>query len=101
LGLGANARFFINIRGEIDDDVQTEYFTMADNRGIKSRAIETERSLKKKETTKKSKRNYLYEKDRYIYNDLVRRSGAIVFSSCKGGEFSYESDKIKNGFFHK
>lgn len=44
-------------------------------------------------------RAYLYQKDRYIYNDLVRRSGAIVFSSSRGGEFSYESDDYKNGLF--
>jgi hypothetical protein len=84
--------------GEIDDTVQAEYFAMADNRGIKSRALDQERSIKivgKKET----KRTYLYDKDRYIYNDLIRRSGAIVFSACKGGEFSYESDTVKNGFF--
>jgi uncharacterized caspase-like protein len=43
----------------------------------------------------------LYDKHRYIYNDLSRRSGAIVYSSSKGGEFSYESDKIRNGFFTK
>jgi len=87
--------------GEIDDDIQAEYFTMADNRGIKSRAIETERALKKKDdsTKKTTKRTYLFEKDRYIYNNLVRRSGAIVFSSCKGGELSYESEAVGNGFF--
>ncbi|MCK5632698.1 hypothetical protein KAH94_03045, partial [bacterium] len=42
---------------------------------------------------------YLNEKDRFIYNDLIRRAGAVVFSSSKGGEFSYESDSIENGFF--
>ena len=46
-----------------------------------------------------AKRNYLYQKDRYIYNDLVRRSGAIVFSSSKGGELSYERSDIENGLF--
>ena len=44
-------------------------------------------------------REYLSQKDRYIYNDLARRSGAIVFSSCRGGEFSYESEAVGNGFF--
>ncbi len=44
-------------------------------------------------------RTYLYEKDRYIYNDLVRRSGAIVFSSCRGDEVSYESSEYGNGLF--
>ena len=42
---------------------------------------------------------WLHEKDRYIYNDLLRRSGAIVFSSSKGGEFSYESDIFANELF--
>jgi hypothetical protein len=46
-----------------------------------------------------TKRTYLYQKDRYIYNDLVRRSGAIVFSSSKGGELSYERSDIENGLF--
>ena len=44
-------------------------------------------------------RKYLFDKDRYIYNDLVRRSGAIVFSSSKGGELSYEDPKFENGLF--
>lgn len=34
-----------------------------------------------------------------IYNDLQRRSEAIVFSSCKGGEMSCESDEHQHGFF--
>ena len=39
------------------------------------------------------------EKDRYIYNDLVRRSGAIVFSSCRGNEASLEADEWRQGAF--
>ena len=101
--------------GEMDDQLQQEYFTMAGNRGIRprtSRSIKEElnrlknadnamdRGLKLAEKNKnRGVRRYLYEKDRYIYNDLLRRSGAIIFSSSKGGEFSYESSKIKNGFF--
>lgn len=38
-------------------------------------------------------------RNRYIYNDLLRRSGAVVFSSSSGGELSYESKKFKNGYF--
>ncbi|HOX30831.1 MAG TPA: caspase family protein [Spirochaetales bacterium] len=30
-------------------------------------------------------------RDRWIYNDLARRSGAIVISSCRAGEYSYEA----------
>ncbi len=44
-------------------------------------------------------RTYLADKNRYIYNDLVRRSGAIVFSSCRGDEVSYESAEYENGLF--
>ncbi len=105
--------------GEMDEALKNEYFTMAGKRGIKPR---TSRSIKSalssikpgdntadtgrglKIVTGKTGsglRKYLYEKDRYIYNDLLRRSGAIVFSSSRGGEFSYESQKIKNGFFTK
>lgn len=44
-------------------------------------------------------RQFLLERDRYIFNDLSRRSGAIVFSSSRGGEFSYEKEALENGLF--
>ncbi|HNO92057.1 MAG TPA: caspase family protein, partial [bacterium] len=44
-------------------------------------------------------RSYLFQKDRYIYNNLLRRSGTIVFSSSLGGEYSYERDDFQNGLF--
>jgi WD40 repeat protein len=50
-----------------------------------------------------SKRNAIkkafFDQNRYIYNDLFRRSGAIVLSSSQGAEWSYESDAIENGVF--
>ena len=39
------------------------------------------------------------QRDRYIYNDLVRRSGTIVFSSSRGNEASLEADKWQQGAF--
>lgn len=42
---------------------------------------------------------FLTQRDRYIYNDLVRRSGAIVLSSSRGSELSYELDEAQNGAF--
>jgi uncharacterized caspase-like protein len=45
------------------------------------------------------KRVFLYERDRYIYNDLARRTGSIIFSASHAGELSLESSKIQNGFF--
>ncbi len=40
-----------------------------------------------------------FDRNRYIYNDLLRRSGAIVFSSSLGTEYSYETDELHNGVF--
>jgi len=45
-----------------------------------------------------SKRKY-FDRERYIYNDLTRRTGAIVISSSRGSEFSYELPEIANGVF--
>jgi len=85
--------------GDVDEDTKNTTVAMSGSRGLKSRALI--RGMKVSKETKQLKRIYLLENDRYIYNDLVRRSGGIVFSSCKGGEFSYESDEIKNGLFTK
>ena len=46
-----------------------------------------------------SARAYTYERDRFIYNSLMRRSGAIVLSSSLGGQASYESAALRHGFF--
>jgi WD40 repeat protein len=46
-----------------------------------------------------SPRPYLLTRNRYIYNDLRRRTGSIVFSSSMADELSLESDKLKNGVF--
>jgi WD40 repeat protein len=86
--------------GEADDDDVTQYIAMAKSKELKARAVI--RGMKIITATgNELKRPYLLDNDRYINNDLVRRSGAIVFSSCKGGEFSYESDALKNGIFTK
>jgi len=81
--------------GELDETVRNGYMTQAHSKGLKPRTTKGLLVF----TGEKQKRPYLYDRDRYIYNDLLRRSGAIVFSSCRGGEFSYETDKIQNGFF--
>lgn len=41
----------------------------------------------------------VFDRERYIYNDLLRRSGAIVISSSRGAEFSFELPEIENGVF--
>ncbi len=83
--------------GELDDETERDYYT-AENTGIKARAPRALTLTLKKQRGNRS-REYLFQNDRYIYNDLLRRSGAIVLSSSKGGEFSFESDKFQNGHF--
>ncbi len=81
--------------GEIDEELYIKRVVDEGSRGLIARSIR--RSVSKENS--KHFRKYLYERDRYIYNDLIRRSGAIIFSSSKGGEFSFEHDKLKNGLF--
>lgn len=45
------------------------------------------------------RRPYLLARDRYIYNDLQRRTGSIVLSSSLGTELSLESPRWQNGVF--
>jgi WD40 repeat protein len=42
-----------------------------------------------------------FDRNRYIENDLRRRSGAVVLSSSRGSELSFESDEARHGMFTK
>jgi formylglycine-generating enzyme required for sulfatase activity/WD40 repeat protein len=84
--------------GEIDEDIQNNYTLVASSRGLKSRGFKNmsnSSDLNKQDVN----RSFLLDRNRYIFNDLSRRSGAIVFSSSKGGELSYEREDIQNGIF--
>jgi hypothetical protein len=81
--------------GEVEEDVQSRFYVQARDQGINPRAVRGFTLVKKEIPS----RTFLHEKNRYIYNNLARRSGAIVFSSSRGGEFSYEQDAIANGVF--
>ncbi len=83
--------------GEVEDSVQSAFYQKASSKGIRARTTRGLTVVARKANV--PRRTYLLEKDRYIYNDLYRRSGAVVFSSSKGGEFSYEDDRLQNGFF--
>lgn len=83
--------------GELDENIYGQYYAMADARGLNPRTFR--KPLKSRGDARLEPRPYLYEKDRFIYNNLARRSGAVVFSSSRGGEISYESSGIENGFF--
>ncbi|MBN1409577.1 MAG: caspase family protein [Spirochaetales bacterium] len=82
--------------GEVEDGLQSNYYAMAGKRGINARTV---RGLTVRKSERPARRPFLLHQNSFIYNDLLRRSGAIVFSSSRGGEFSYESDECRNGFF--
>lgn len=44
-------------------------------------------------------RHWLTQKNRFIHQDVFRRTGAVIFSSCLGHEASWEVDARKNGAF--
>lgn len=81
--------------GEMDDATRTELLAKIRNAGLSARTS----GVFQQAHAGQPKRVYLYERDRYIYNDLQRRSGSIVFSASHAGEMSLESPKIQNGFF--
>jgi len=89
--------------GEMDEDLVKRYFALASTKGFRPRTMDkglevVGEKLKEQE----QRRSYLLDKDRFIYNDIFRRTGAIVFSSSGGGEYSYEPGVYKedgNGFF--
>ncbi len=84
--------------GEMEDDVFAQNIASGEKKGVKARTTRAI-TVKLKEMRRGKPRECLFQKDRYIFNDIARRSGAIVFSSSKGGELSYESDKYRNGHF--
>ncbi len=83
--------------GEAEEEPPQSQRTGNNQRSIRPRTIRGI-SLHNKNAGQ-APRSYLFEKDRFIYNNLARRSGAVVFSSSGGGEFSYEWDEIENGIF--
>ena len=85
--------------GELEEGTRARFVAMAQTRGIRLRTARGLGGIAVAGTGRPKPRLWLHHRDRYIYNDLLRRSGAIVFSSCKGGEMSCESDEVENGFF--
>lgn len=67
--------------------------------GKKARARSVRGVQVKKAAAAPARRGYLLDTDRFIYSDVFRRSGAIVLSSSRGGELSYEGEQWNNGAF--
>ncbi len=83
--------------GELSADDRSTLVDAGGARGLRGRTI---RGLEvEREDPSPAPRPFLFERDRYIYNDLFRRTGAIVLSSSLGSELSYEQDTLENGVF--
>jgi WD40 repeat protein len=81
--------------GEMDESTRAELTTKMRDAGL---AVRTSPVFQQAHAGP-AKRVFLYERDRYIYNDLARRTGSIIFSASHAGEMSFESSKVQNGFF--
>lgn len=87
--------------GEHDEFRISDILASAASRGLRARTVPGS-TRGGSASSAQAPRGFLAEKDRFIQNDLFRRTGAIVFSSSRGGEFSYEPAEYspkENGFF--
>lgn len=84
--------------GDMDSVVFPHLRTDEKIRQLRARAIRGV-SVQQQGSANARVKEFLYERDRFIVADLLRRTGAVVISSCRGGEFSYESNQIENGIF--
>jgi WD40 repeat protein len=81
--------------GEMDQSTRAELLAKMHDAGLAAHAspgVEQARSTQQAPV-------FLYEGGRYIYDDLTRRTGSIVFSASHAGEMAFESSQIQNGFF--
>jgi uncharacterized caspase-like protein len=81
--------------GEMDETARAELTAKMHEAGLAARTS----PVFQQAHSSQARRVFLYERDRYIYNDLARRTGSIIFSASHAGEMSFESPKIQNGFF--
>jgi len=83
--------------GELDEDESKTIENIQNDGKIAFRGFK--QVLLNQQESKQKYAKPIFQKDRYIYNDLSRRTGAIVFSSSKGGELSAERSDYENGLF--
>jgi WD40 repeat protein/uncharacterized caspase-like protein len=81
--------------GELDEEALAAAFDGSGARGIIPRTV---RGLAV-QGAKAASPGIKLNRNRMIFDDFRRRTGAVVFSSSRGNEFSYESDAAKGGLF--
>lgn len=82
--------------GELDGSEQALLTSIPGSRGLRPRAS---RDIRLRRLGAGARPESRLRPDRFIYNDLIRRTGTVVFSSSRGFERSYESEALKNGLF--
>lgn len=90
--------------GEYEDAYDSDRVDIATARGIKPRTNRRRsKPLVNDSETDHPDTHYrpsdIFERDRMIHRDISRRVGAIIFTSSRGGEASYEGTSARNGFF--
>jgi len=86
--------------GDVDDIVIKKVLVSSGSRGMRARTVRKLKGVGRISRTKG--RSWLLTRGCFIYMDLFRRSGAVVFSSSRGGELSYEPLRYSekgNGYF--
>lgn len=82
--------------GERDEESASTLWARAGQRGLASRGLQVKAA---QTAAAPAPRIFLLNRERYIFNDLSRRTGAVVFSSSRGSEASFERADLKNGVF--
>lgn len=85
--------------GEMAPEEETTLLAKAETAGLRSRGMKRFGTRKTAPKKPAQPRPWLMARDRYLYQDFSRRSGAIVFSSSRGGEPSFEDSRLNNGIF--
>lgn len=90
--------------GEFTENAFSMVVSEVKNTSIQVRGLKVLGDSKENKIVNTRDRSSLLERDRFIFNDLTQRTGAIVFSSSRGNEFSFEPavfNPNENGFFTK
>ncbi len=83
--------------GERDDGAEQRTIASAGSRGLTARGLVRVKAAPTRAST--PTREYLLDRERFIELDPLLRSGAVVLSSSRGSELSYELVALGNGVF--
>jgi WD40 repeat protein len=83
--------------GERDPEEASAAIARAGSRGLVPRT--TRALVRTSGPTQPVPRRFVLERDNFLFNGILRGSGAIVFSSSRGSELSFETEALHNGVF--